>query len=194
MLKPMLDSILALDQEIFRLIHGTWHSEFWDTFFPYWRSKRVWIPVYVLVVFFFVHKYRRQGWFPIFLVLLTVSLSDALSSHVIKPWFGRLRPCHDAEVLAFHRMIMDCSSGFSFTSSHAANHFALSTIFWLLLRERYPRKRLFVLLYVWAASIAYGQVYVGVHYPLDILCGGVLGFLVAYGVYRLFGHQLPMRR
>lgn len=110
--------------------------------------------------------------------LCTVSLCDMTSSNLFKEVFQRLRPCRDPDFLYNVRLVVDrCGGNFSFTSNHAANHFGMATFIMVTLRSYFKRWVWFA--YLWAALIGYAQVYVGVHYPLDILGGAVIG--VGYG-------------
>ena len=108
--------------------------------------------------------------------ILLIFVSDQISSHVIKPFVGRLRPCNEILIKDYVRLLANCSSGFSFPSSHATNHFALAFFLIVLFNKRY--KWVFPVLFFWAFAISYSQVYVGVHYPLDILTGGFLGTII----------------
>jgi undecaprenyl-diphosphatase len=108
------------------------------------------------------------------MALATILLSDQISSSVVKPLFARLRPCNDPDLSTQVRLLLDgCGAGYSFTSSHATNHFALAIFLTVTLRQ-WIGKYTWVL-YLWAASIGYAQVYAGVHYPFDILAGALLG-------------------
>jgi len=107
----------------------------------------------------------------------TVGMADVVSSKLVKPAVQRVRPCNDVGLKFEVRELVHCGGGYSFTSSHATNHFAIATFLYLVLgglRKKWIRWALLA----WAASIAYGQVYVGVHYPLDVITGAVLGSLI----------------
>lgn len=116
-------------------------------------------------------------------LILTVVLADQISSSVIKPFFNRLRPCNDPDLIETVRLLVNCGGGKSFTSSHATNHFAVAT-FLGCISSAYNRV-IAGLLLLWAAAISYGQVYVGVHFPIDIIFGAVLGIFLGAAVYRL---------
>lgn len=151
---------------------------------PYWRDKSTWIPLYLLLAGFLCYHYRLKGLYFVLAVALTIGIADQISSEVIKKNIVRLRPCNDVAIKDQVQLLVPCGSGYSFTSSHAANHFAIATFIALTLGQifRWMRWPLFL----WAASIAYGQVYVGVHYPLDVLCGGLLGALVGWAIAKLY--------
>ena len=109
-------------------------------------------------------------------LILTVFITDQLSSSIIKPFFERLRPCKDLVMIEHVRLLIKCGSGYSFTSSHAMNHFGvaffLGIILWRLSRWVLPAA------FLWAAIVSYAQVYVGVHYPFDVIGGGLIGLII----------------
>lgn len=106
--------------------------------------------------------------------LLVILLADQISSTFIKPYFARLRPCNDAALASQMRILVRCGVGYSFVSSHAANHFGLS-FFLLPLFKGNMAKSLLVL---WAVAVSLSQIYVGVHYPSDVFFGAVLGMAI----------------
>ncbi len=180
-----LMTLIDIDQYLFSLINGEWTNGFMDYILPIWRDKYFWIPVYFFIVFYMIFNYGKKGyWFVLFL-LLTVASTDMASSQLIKKSVQRLRPCRAPEISG-ERVLVTCGHGYSFTSSHAANHFAISMFLIFTLAGRY--KKVLPLCLFWAISVAYGQVYVGVHFPLDVLCGALLGGLIAY-----LGSQLYQR-
>ena len=180
----MLNEILHFDLQLFHLINGEWHHPWADAIMPLWRDKKTWIPFYVLLAGFIFYKYRWKGLVLIAAAGLTVGLADTVSSKVLKKNVERLRPCQNVEVQAEARLLVGCGRSYSFTSSHAANHFALATFLALTLGRTYRRTRWPLML--WAGSIAYGQVYVGVHYPLDVFFGALVGVLIAYIMAKVY--------
>jgi len=119
---------------------------------------------------------------------MTAGISDVISSRVVKPQFERLRPCRQENMEVVLRA--RCGSGFSFTSSHASNHFAVAVFFMLTIGRMYRWSR--ILWLIWAGMIALGQVYVGVHFPLDVLAGAFLGSLIGLTVYRVYLKWKPI--
>jgi len=174
----MFDSLLELDYQLFFLINGAWTNSFFDWVLPLFRNKYFWAPLYLFLIAFFVVNYKRRGLVIILLMILTVTLSDQISSSIIKPIFQRIRPCNETSIADLVRNIVRCGSGYSFTSSHAANHFGLGVFLIILFYRKY--KWILPLGICWAASISYAQVYVGVHYPLDILMGAFLGSVIGF--------------
>lgn len=171
-----MNLLLDWDIRLFELLNGQWHNTFLDWCMPWWREKLTWVPAYILLLGVVVYKMRTQALVFILAAILSVGLADTVSSKVLKPLVKRDRPCNNPERQEALRLLTGCGKAYSFTSSHAANHFALATFLSLALGMggKFFRWGLFF----WAGTIAYGQVYVGVHYPLDVLCGGLLGWII----------------
>ena len=121
-------------------------------------------------------------------VILIAAISDIISSQIIKQTIFRLRPCRDEEVSSMIRFFVNyCPGSSSFTSSHATTHFGQATFFYLTLRHT---SKWWGLIFVWAFAIAYTQVYVGVHYPFDVFCGGLMGCLIGWAMSKAFHSQI----
>lgn len=166
-----MTTILQLDAELFYFINTTLSNSFFDTILPWIRNKYFWAPLYAFVAVFLAINFPQNSWKIILLVIVVIFVSDQLSSTIIKPLVHRLRPCKDLLNIEHLRLLISCGSGFSFPSSHAANHFAFAMFFFKL----FPNKWVLFLGMFWAAIISFAQVYVGVHYPLDVLGGMALG-------------------
>lgn len=176
-----MDTILHIDRIIFEFIHFNLGNYFFDYYLPVLRSKYTWIPVYVYIVSYILFNYKKEALLLLSFVLLTVGTADSISSHVIKKNVKRIRPCNTEEMYTVPRV--SCGSGYSFTSSHASNHFALSMF---LILSVVKRRSIKILLLFWAFTISFSQIYVGVHYPLDVIAGGILGVIIAYSYWILF--------
>ena len=191
-----MTALLHFDEQLFQLINGEWHNAFIDGIMPLWRNKLFWIPAYILGLGYLIWKYKKQAIFFVLAIVLTIGISDTLSSKIIKKTVKRPRPCRTEALADNLHLLVHCGGGYSFTSSHATNHFALA-VFLISIFGTMKRKWKFAFLF-WAGSIAYGQVYVGVHYPLDVISGAVLGSLVGYLVAILylkwFGASLQMNK
>lgn len=172
----MIQNLLDLDTRLFEWINGSWHHPWLDWLFPWWREKLTWVPLYVLLAGFSAFKFRLKALGFILALVLAVGLADTVSSKLLKPAVHRLRPCNTPELKEEVRLLTGCGKAYSFTSSHAANHFAVATFLSLTLGLFYPRWK--VWLYFWAGSIAYGQVYVGVHFPSDVIGGALIGLII----------------
>lgn len=185
----MLTWLVETDKAFFQLINSSWNNAFFDFLLPYLRSKTFWIPLYLLIATVLLYKYKWNALYMFLLIGLTVLICDQISSELIKKTVERLRPCNDPDMQAQLRLLVPCGGGFSFTSSHATNHFALAYLFFRLLKPMFSirnKKSPYILAFscfLWASSIAYSQVYVGVHYPFDVAVGACLGTLVAALTY-----------
>lgn len=173
-----MTTLLELDQEIFFFINHDLQNIFMDWLMPYWRSKYTWIPLYLALAVFMVYRFRRKGLIWLLFLVATVAVADTTSSQLIKKNVERVRPCNDEQIKAEVHLLVRCGGGYSFTSSHATNHFAVASFIFFTLGLVYRKWRW--IWWLWAASIALGQVYVGVHYPLDITVGGLIGTLIGF--------------
>lgn len=168
--------MLDFDYQLFTLINGTWHNGVLDAIVPLWRDKLFWTPLYLFLFSFLTINFKWKGLVVALCLVATMLAADGVSSHLIKKNVKRPRPCHTIELENTIRELVTCGSGYSFTSSHATNHTAIAFFLIFTLGQLFKWARL--PLFLWAFSIGYGQVYVGVHYPLDILGGMLVGFLI----------------
>ena len=175
-----MNELIALDHALFQLINGTWHNGFLDALFPFLRNKYFWMPLYLFLLSFLVINYKKQGVIVAVFAILVITLGDQLSSQVIKELVERLRPCKNPQLAETVRLLVPCGSGKSFTSSHAVNHFAAAAYFGSLFFARF--RWVLPLAVFWAALVSYGQVYVGLHFPADVLAGGILGCAIGFVV------------
>ncbi len=174
----MIEQLNLFDQSIFFAINHGLANPFFDWLMPLLRNRYFWTPLYLFIIIFFIRNYGRQGWLLIIFMLLTFALSDYISSSVIKPAFQRIRPCNDPGLKDSVNSLIACGSGFSFPSSHAANHFGLAVFLITLFSHKW--KYITSLAILWAFSVSFAQVYVGVHYPGDIMFGAMLGSMIGY--------------
>lgn len=173
----------AVDEQLFYFIHHQLANGFLDTVLPYWREKLTWVPAYLLAAGLLIHRYGWSGASILLLVAIGITISDQLTSSVIKPLVGRARPCYNPAFKDILRELVGCGGHDGFPSSHAANHFTLVMILSLTWLKNRPGWQ--GVLFLWAASISLAQVYVGKHYPIDILVGGLLGLLIGWGLVKL---------
>ena len=168
-----MESLKEFDKKLFLLIHDGMSNSFFNLVMPWMREKYFWIPLYIVFIFMLIYYFRKKSWLVICVTLAVVGLSDFISSGIFKPFFHRLRPCQNPELANQIHHIITCGSGFSFISSHAANHFALAIFLGLIFKEKI--KWLLPVLIFWAAVICFAQVYVGYHYPADVFVGALVG-------------------
>ncbi len=176
-----MTELLHFDEQLFHLINSGWHNPFFDVVMPFLRNKYVWMPFYLFLFAFLLINFKKNGLFIVLALALTIGMADVTSSHLIKKNVKRLRPCKVIERPSDLHLLVPCGSGYSFPSSHAANHFAIAIFLSLTLGKMFRWIRLPLLL--WALSISLAQVYVGVHFPLDITAGALLGSLIGWVVY-----------
>lgn len=177
-----------IDREILFLINKKFAISALDNFMLLLRQPYTWIPVYLFFLLFF-YANRRKYFLPIIaLSIVTFALSDFTSASILKPFFARLRPCYDPTLPFEINNIAGCGGIFSMPSSHASNHFGLAVFWYLIINKTLHQKWYWLLL--WASLIGYSQIYVGVHFPGDILGGALLGTLIANFTYRLFNNWM----
>ena len=185
------DHIQGFDTKLLTLINQDWSNAVFDTVMPYLRETQFWIPLYGFLILFVTMNFGAKSWWWVAAVVLVAALSDIISSQLIKTNIFRLRPCRDDTVMQQIRFFVNyCPQSSSFTSSHATSHFAQAMFFFLTLRHAIGKWAL--LFFLWAFAIAYTQVYVGVHYPFDVFCGGLLGCGIGFAMAKLFRNRVGM--
>jgi membrane-associated phospholipid phosphatase len=173
-----------VDKIVFLFIHHDSDQRFLDQIIPIFREASTWIPLYVLMVYYAIKIGERKAWIFILFSILTVACTDFVTASILKPFFARPRPCHDPELAGMVRNILNCGGLYSMPSNHAANHFGLA-FFWYFAIEFINGKK-WGWLWVWAAVIGYAQIYVGKHFPSDILVGAVFGCMAAFIMLIIF--------
>lgn len=170
----MINQLLQLDQQWFSAINQGIANPVFDVLMPILRNRLTWVPLYLVATYFAIKKFGRTGGFMLLFGVLCFALADYTSASILKPWVARLRPCNTPGLSV--RSLVNCGTGFSFPSSHASNHFALAVFFVVLFGRQF--KLAIVLPLFWAFSIAFAQVYVGVHFPIDVMSGACIGALI----------------
>lgn len=175
--------LINFDLETFYWINSQLSNPVFDFILPWLRNKYTWIPLYLFLIFGLPYYFGKKGIYMVVFTILTVSVADLASNYGFKKTVQRLRPCN-AELTIPVVERVPCGSGYSFTSSHATNHFAMATFLFLLFH--YKGRWVGRVLYFWAFAIAFSQVYVGVHYPIDVICGALLGTSVGWMIFQLY--------
>ena len=170
--------IISIDHWLFQKINQVWINPVFDLVFVFMRQAELWVPFYLfLLVFGLVNFGKKALWWSATLIM-TAIISDLVSSSIIKNIIFRLRPCRNPDLANQVRVLVNyCPKSSGFTSSHACNHFALAFFIFITLNQTGSWRWL---LFLWAFLISYAQVYVGVHYPLDILGGTIAGSSIGY--------------
>lgn len=180
----MIEQLINWDKSLLLYLNGM-HTDLCD-FVMYWMSdKFIWIPFYLFLIYLVIRNYKWRTFDIIIAVALLITISDMTSVYLFKEVFHRLRPCQDPEMRSFVHFVNDkCGGLYSFVSSHAANTFALSFFLIIVLGKKV--KYLTTGMIVWAFLVSYTRIYLGVHYPLDVLCGAILGIVIGIGIGKLF--------
>lgn len=179
-----MEALSTIDSDLFLFLNGL-HADWMDGVMVLITQMWVWLPLYLLLIYWTVKQYGKRCWWIFLAVALVVLCSDQLSAHVCKPLFQRLRPCYNADLQGLIHLPKGIAGGqYGFVSSHAANTFAIAAFLTAALRKKY--KWMGIALYLWAFISSYSRIYIGYHYPGDILCGAVLGILVGLTLWKVF--------
>jgi undecaprenyl-diphosphatase len=171
-----------LDQQFFLFLNSI-HSPFWDQVMYTISGKVIWAPLYLTILIYVGIKYKRKFLIILLFIILAVILADQISVQLFKNLVQRLRPCHEPSLAGLvHLVNGECGGKFGFVSSHATNSFNVALISLLFVRKRWFT----ISIITWASVIGYSRIYLGVHYPGDVLCGSLLGTLVGWSIYNLY--------
>jgi undecaprenyl-diphosphatase len=180
LLANILTYLTDLDRWLFKKINGEWTNPFCDEFFILIRQSWFWFPLYLFIFLFVTFNFRKNWWWWIVLFLCTVALTDIVGTRLFKHMIERYRPCSDPIFYSSVRMVLkECAAGNSFISNHAANHFGMAAFVFFTLRM-FMKNIFRYIIWIWPLLVCYAQLYVGVHYPSDVIGGAIVGFLVGY--------------
>jgi undecaprenyl-diphosphatase len=179
-----MDQLISLDQEIFLLLNNLHIS--WLDPIVFWATKTItWIPLYAFLIYLFINQFKSKAVLVLLFVGVSIFITDRTTSGFMKPYFERLRPSHEPALDGQVHLVNGDKGGlYGFASSHAANSFGIAMFVWLVLRNRFSKV---AWIFAWAFLFSYTRIYLGVHYPGDILVGtliGVLAGIIAYSGYR----------
>ena len=178
-----ISTISELDKDLLLTLNGS-DSIFWDGCMKVYTTMWIWIPLILMLVYVLVKNNTLKNFFTLLLFIgVVVGLTDTISSGICKPFFERWRPTNDPLLMYFVDVTDDIRGGdYGFTSSHAANSFGIATFLILLIKN----KALTISLIIWASMNAFTRIYLGVHYPGDIIAGTFTGITVGWCVHKLY--------
>jgi len=186
----MFEFLDQIDKELLLYLHGL-RTPLLDSVMAGITEENYWIPLYLLLIYVLFRQFKWQGIYSMVMVILIVVITDQLTSSFMKPFFGRYRPCHDPEIGHLITIITKCGGYYGFVSSHAANSCAVTTFFILLFHKTHRHVWWLV---IWPILFSYSRIYLGVHYPLDVLFGALTGIGIGwlmYGATEVLSRKVP---
>lgn len=178
----LAQTLHKLDQQVFLILNDL-NTPFFDFLFEWITYKYTWIPLYIILVLLMFRHYRWNGIAGLIGIGIAVAFADQITSGFMKPFFERLRPCHDPAINEQVHVVAGCGGQYGFASGHAANSFAVASFMYLILNKYY---RYAYLLFIWAGLVAYSRIYVGVHYAGDIIAGAIIGTICGTLMYTMY--------
>jgi undecaprenyl-diphosphatase len=178
----MIDKIIEFDTQLFLYLNSL-NSALFDKIMWIISGRYEWIPLYAGIIFFIFKKFKLKGFIPLLFIVLCIVFADQISVHLFKDLFHRLRPCHNPDIVNIVHIVNNkCGGQYGFVSSHATNSFALAGFTFLL----FNKKHYSIGIFIWASIVSYSRIYLGVHYPLDVICGAILGLFIGIILFWIF--------
>ena len=185
----MYEALLQIDRALFLFFNSTLANPVFDVIFPFITKGRNWIIPGIIMAVVYLFFGKKRAFIVLGCALITIAISDPVSVRILKPLFHRLRPCHPSHFIDGTHMLLDGGrflfghkTSLSFPSAHATNMFAQA----MLLTLFYPKQATWF--FIFASLIGYSRIYVGVHYPVDIVGGAIFGIGIGAFVYLLYNY------
>jgi undecaprenyl-diphosphatase len=178
--------INQLDTQAFLWLNSL-HIDYFDPIMLWITGRNSWFPMYGILIGSIVWLQKRKSIGVLLMIIFSIIISDQICSSILKPLVHRLRPCHEPTIQNIVHIVGNCGGQFGFCSSHAANTFALVTCLLLLFGKQINGLKY---LYIWAIIVSYSRIYVGVHYPLDVLSGAGIGVLSSLFCNKIYHYYL----
>lgn len=179
-----MESLSSIDSRLFLFLNGL-HVDWMDKVMVLVTDMWMWFPLYLLLIYWAIKQYGKRCWWVFLALGIVVLCTDQLASHVCKPVFHRLRPCYNIDFQDLIYLPKGMAGGrYGFVSSHAANTFGVAAFLTPVLRKYRPWPA--IVLFLWAFISSYSRIYIGYHYPGDILCGALLGLLIGLILWKVF--------
>lgn len=170
-----------LDQQLFLFLNSL-HSPFMDQVMYTISGRVIWVPLYLAILIYLGITYKRKFFIILIFIILAATLADQ-SSVFMKNLVHRLRPCHEPSLTGLVHIVKgECGGVYGFVSSHATNSFDVALLSLLFIKKRWYS----VSIIIWALVIGFSRVYLGVHYPGDVLCGSILGAFIGWSMYQFY--------
>ncbi len=185
----MLERVVELDRKLFLFLNNLGNQD-WDTFWLLVTDKWTAIPLYIVLLYVIFKKFGTQGTIiTLVLIALLITATDQLAN-LFKHSFERPRPCGQEGIMEYARFVAERCGRFGYFSAHAANSAGVAVFAGLILKRNFPK--LVFILFAWAIFVGYSRIYLGVHYPGDVLTGFVIGAIFGY-LFSLLHNYLILR-
>ena len=174
----MIETIVKIDKKLMEFLNKTISNTVFDILMPIITNQNFLAIIGVILIIYLGYFGEKKGRITLVVLLFAASMSDAICAQIIKPWVGRIRPSH--EFIDYINLLVSKGGKWSFPSNHAANSFAFATV----LSYFYDKNK--IILFSIASAIAFSRVYVGVHYPMDIFFGGLIGYTISWVILSIW--------
>lgn len=179
----MMDRLIEYDKALLRFLNG-YHASWLDPVMLLLTETITWVPLFICLFYLVFKDFKKESWIVLLGIVMTILLSDQITASFMKPYFARLRPSREPTLEGLIHIVQGYKGGqFGFASSHAANTFGLSTFFFFVFSAK---RRWIIWLFLWAALMSYTRIYLGVHYPGDVLAGAAVGMICGWLGFKFF--------